>query len=282
MRVVVVGPGVVGSATARRLLHHAELADLVVVGRHGGDDVLDRAGILVLSLGAPARRGLWRPRVWRTAAAAPPGAERGFDVAVLACPPPHRRLAEEAVAEGVHVVSLSQSAEDVGALLDLDGPAREAGCTVAVGAGLSPGLDGLLARRAARHLAGIRDVRVTAWPGRGRPEDGRDGALMLLERAFPQARVVVRHRSPTRSAGVAVKIRGEGVDGAHQSRGGTATGAPGEVAAEAAVWLAAGRCRAGAGSLADLVADPTAFLAPLERSGMRVSGPPGRARASTR
>jgi hypothetical protein len=64
------------------------------------------------------------------------------------------------VQRGIHVVSTSGSVDDVRALLDLDDDARLAGATIVVGAAVSPGLSGLLARHLASRLAGVDELHV--------------------------------------------------------------------------------------------------------------------------
>ena len=73
----------------------------------------------------------------------------GADVVVIASGGAHAPRATELVRAGVHVVSTSGGLDDVRAMLDLDDVARAAGATLVVGAAVSPGLSGLLAR----HLA---------------------------------------------------------------------------------------------------------------------------------
>jgi hypothetical protein len=81
-------------------------------------------------------------------------------VVVLACGGSHADAVGDLVRSGVHVVSTSGSVDDVRALLDLDDEARLAGATVVVGAAVSPGLSGLLARHLAGRLAGVDEFHV--------------------------------------------------------------------------------------------------------------------------
>lgn len=71
-------------------------------------------------------------------------------VAVLATEGPHAARAAELLAAGIDVVSTSGSTQDVRELLDLDDLALSNEATLVVGAAVSPGLSGLLAR----HLTG--------------------------------------------------------------------------------------------------------------------------------
>lgn len=81
---------------------------------------------------------------------------------VLASPGPHATIAAGFVEQGVHVVSLSGSTDDVRGLLDLDDMARGNGASVIVGAAVSPGLSGLLARHLHDRLAECDELHVAA------------------------------------------------------------------------------------------------------------------------
>ena len=151
MRVVLVGAGACGARAGRQLVTLEPPGDLVVV-----DPDAARAERVAASLGEPARMS---DRV-------PPG--RAGDVFLLAGPPGHREVAEAAVAQGAHVVSVADSVADVRALLELDGAARAAAVHVVVGAGFSPGLSCLLAALGARVLEQVYDVHV-AKVGTGGP-----------------------------------------------------------------------------------------------------------------
>ncbi len=88
------------------------------------------------------------------------GADVEAPVVVLARGGAHAEAAGALVQRGVHVVSTSGSVDDVRALLDLDDAARLTGATVVVGAAVSPGLSGLLARHVAGRLAGVDELHV--------------------------------------------------------------------------------------------------------------------------
>lgn len=149
MRAVVVGGGAVGARAARQLLFLGQVDDLAVV-----DTDPKRAAAVVGSLGQPSR----------VAATILPAA----DVVVLACPGPHRALAEQALDAGASVVSVADAEAEVRDLLDLDGRARDAGRHVVVGAGFSPGLSCVLAAHAARSFERIEEIHV-AKIGTGGP-----------------------------------------------------------------------------------------------------------------
>lgn len=76
------------------------------------------------------------------------------DVVVVASPPAHAAVVRSFIAEGRDVVSVSDDLADVRELLHLDEFAKHHGVRLVVGAGLAPGLSGVLAR----HLVGLLDV----------------------------------------------------------------------------------------------------------------------------
>lgn len=88
------------------------------------------------------------------------GPDVGPSVVVLATAGPHAPAAADLVASGAHVVSTSGSIEDVRAMLDLDDTARSTGATLVVGAAVSPGLSGLLARHLVSGLEGCDELHV--------------------------------------------------------------------------------------------------------------------------
>ena len=82
------------------------------------------------------------------------------DIVVLAGPGPHAGPAADLLNRGAHVVSTSGHSDDVRALLDLDPVAKRAGTTLVVGAAVSPGLSGLLARHLAARLPTCDELHV--------------------------------------------------------------------------------------------------------------------------
>ena len=110
---------------------------------------------------------------------AEPAATRRAQIAVLANAEPHAPRAAELLAAGVHVVSTSGSVDDVRALLDLDDAARASGVALIVGAAVSPGLSGLLARRLAGQMTSCQELHIalhgTAGPSCARAHHGALG-----------------------------------------------------------------------------------------------------------
>ncbi len=158
-RIAVVGLGSTGTQTARLL------ASSAIGGLWLHDVDHDRARSLRDSLpsggvGAPTRL------------CGPLGDQA--EIVVLATPAgTHARLARRILAEGRHVVSISDAPGDVHGLLDLDDVARAHGRSVVMGAGFAPGLSCLLARHGANLLDEIEEVSV-AKTGTGGPACARE------------------------------------------------------------------------------------------------------------
>lgn len=96
------------------------------------------------------------------------------DVVVLATAAPHAMSAAQLLAEGIATVSVADRLDDVRALADLDDAARNAGVPLVVGAGMSPGLTGLLARHLASRMATVDEIHIavhgTAGPSCAREQ----------------------------------------------------------------------------------------------------------------
>ncbi len=94
------------------------------------------------------------------------------DVAVLAFPAPHAPTARRLLEAGVAVVSLSDNVDDVRNLLALDSTAANHGTQLVIGAAMSPGLSGLMARMLATRMAEVDEIHV-ALHGTGGPDCAR-------------------------------------------------------------------------------------------------------------
>lgn len=175
MRVILVGAGACGARAGRQLIALEPLDDLVVV-----DIDRSRAEAVAESLGEPAQVAVDAPSA------------RAGDVVLLATPGGHRDLAEAALMQGAHVVSVADAVPEVRALLDLDATARAHDVHLVVGAGFAPGLSCVLAALAARSLEKVDEVHVakvgTAGPACARQHhralggqacDWRDGEWEL-------------------------------------------------------------------------------------------------------
>lgn len=125
-KVAVVGRGVVGQRISRRLPTVIE-----------GVTVIDHD-----------------PRIGRDL---PPD----VDVVVLAHGGPHAEVAQQLVERGVPVVSVSDDLADIRSMVDLDDAAHRAGVPLVVGAGMAPGLTGLLTRLSASRLASCDEIHIS-------------------------------------------------------------------------------------------------------------------------
>lgn len=138
-RVAVIGAGVVGARVARRLPTVVREVEVVPFDPRSG-----------------------RPL--------PPE----IDVAVLAHGGEHAPVASLLLDHGVAVVSVSDDLAEVRALADLDHRAAAAGIPIVVGAGMAPGLTGLLARLLASQLVSCDEIHVaihgTAGPACARQQ----------------------------------------------------------------------------------------------------------------
>lgn len=114
------------------------------------------------------------------------GASRAFErceLAVLAHPGPHAGLAHELLDRGIHVVSVGDGLDDVAELIELHDAAAAAGVAAVVGAGMSPGLSGLLVRHLASTLADIDEIHI-AVHGTAGPSCARQHHRALAGRAI--------------------------------------------------------------------------------------------------
>ncbi|HEX4822142.1 MAG TPA: Gfo/Idh/MocA family oxidoreductase [Acidimicrobiales bacterium] len=149
MRVGVVGAGAVGARAARQLVSSTAVARVLI-----DDEDEGRAAAVVASLGDDQ---------------ASVSDSRDVDVAVLTLPGwEHAVRARELLERGVPVVSVADGIDDVRALLELDGLAREREVSLVIGAGFSPGLTCVLAAHAAASLDQVDEVHI-AKVGTGGP-----------------------------------------------------------------------------------------------------------------
>ncbi len=260
------------------------------------------------------------------------------DVVVLTRPSGVRRAAADALLLGAHVVATTDDPVVVRSLLGLHIEAVERGLTVAVGAGMAPGLGCVLARFSAAGFDTVEELHV-ASAGTGGPAcarahhaslsslavDFHDGSWrrrpggsgrelvwfpepiggadcyrcdradpLLLVPAFPGVRRVTARVAATRRDRTTAWLpmlrrpHPEGLQGAVRAevRGWRHGQARTEVvgiavrpalgaglaAAIVASWAGTGRlARTGAGGLAELVAEPGAFLGALNEAGVHTS-----------
>jgi hypothetical protein len=90
----------------------------------------------------------------------PAPATQPGDVAVLAHPGEHCPVARAFGERGASVVTVGDDIDDAHELIMLDDVFDEAGSTLVIGAAMSPGLSGLLARHLADQLASVDEIHV--------------------------------------------------------------------------------------------------------------------------
>ena len=105
------------------------------------------------------------------------------DVVALCHPEPHHPLAARLVDAGVGVVSLSGLVDDADELLGMHHRAIAARASLVVGAGMAPGLTGLIARHLGQQLHVIDELHVSVH-GTGGPECARSHHEALGARAL--------------------------------------------------------------------------------------------------
>ncbi len=106
----------------------------------------------------------------------------GCQLAILAHPGPHVELASDLVGRGIAVVSVNDELDDVRAMLELDEIAQLNGVPLVVGAGMSPGLTGLLARHLANQMSICDEIHIAAH-GTAGPSCARQHHRALAGRA---------------------------------------------------------------------------------------------------
>lgn len=104
------------------------------------------------------------------------------EAVVLAHGGTHSDVAHHCLERGLPVVSVVDALDDVRALVDLDDMARAAGVPLVVGAGMAPGLSGLLARMLASQMATCDEIHL-AIHGTAGPDCARQHHRALRGRA---------------------------------------------------------------------------------------------------
>ena len=168
VRAAVIGLGAVGARAARQLISTPAVDEIFV---YDADPV--RLAEVGTALGERA-----------VPLAGPEVDGHGVSVVVLATPAGEQLdLVRTHLERGAHVVSLSDSVEDVTALLALDGEARRRGVRLVVGAGFAPGVSCLLVRHGAATFDSIDEVHVAKY-GTGGPACARQHHYALNHNAM--------------------------------------------------------------------------------------------------
>lgn len=150
--IAVVGCGATGSRAARQLSRRSAQTDVVLV-----DDSRSTADSVARAIGASAQATIPEDASLVILAV------RGGD---------HVGLARQCVNNGQHVVSVADAVNDVRDMLELHADAKANDVTVAVGAGMMPGLTDILVRHAAEWLDDLHEVHVAKF-GTGGPDCAR-------------------------------------------------------------------------------------------------------------
>ena len=148
MKIAVVGRGVVGQRVSRRLPTVVENVAVIDHDPRIGRDLPSDVSVVVLVQGGP-----------------------------------HADVAHQMIQRGVSVISVSDDLADVRSLIDLDDSARDAGVPLVVGAGMDPGLTGLLTRLLASKLASCDEIHI-ALHGTAGPACARQHHRALSGRAL--------------------------------------------------------------------------------------------------
>lgn len=158
MRVTVIGMGAVGRRVVEALCADPEVEAVTVVHREPS--------------GLANRLSGWSEKVKLLRGQPGTRLEAAADVTVIAEPAAVRRSAVAALDAGSHVVCPVDDPIDVRQLLELDGRARAAGLTLAIGTAMAPGLSCVLATRLARSFETVDEIHV-AGLGTGGPACAR-------------------------------------------------------------------------------------------------------------
>lgn len=155
-RLAIIGSGATGTRVARQVARSSPDWEITLVD--DGEGVAETAA---LALG---------PSVTASRAESVPA---DATVVVLATRAgSHADLAAAAIAEASLVISVSDSIDDVRALLDLDDQAQAQGCRLVVGAGMMPGLTDVLASHGQQWFDVVREIHVSKF-GTGGPDCAR-------------------------------------------------------------------------------------------------------------
>ena len=145
--VLLEGLGAVGVRTARQLVDTPGVDSLLISARSAA-----RAVEAASALGDRAEAVELRPDDPIPA---------GVDAVVAALPSSLvAGRAERALTAGVPFAATAEDADDISAVLELDGAARKSGLLIAPGCGLAPGLADVLARHAADALDSVDEIDV--------------------------------------------------------------------------------------------------------------------------
>jgi lysine 6-dehydrogenase len=198
MKALILGCGEMAQPAIEDLVRHQVFHRLTVASRHP-----EQAEAFLATL-PPHHLRIETARVDVHDIAALIGLMRGHDAVCNLAGPNYRNaviIARSAIAARVSLVDVSDDWAATLELLDLDQAARDAGVTVLIGLGASPGITNVLARFGADRLDRVDEVR-TSWIMRGSDAGGPALAAHLLyslpDRAFVLEDGVMREVRPFR------------------------------------------------------------------------------------
>ncbi|MFC2141711.1 saccharopine dehydrogenase family protein [Acidobacteriota bacterium] len=159
MRALVLGCGEMGSSAVEDLYHNGEL-DEIIVGTRSTAKV---RGLLESLKGRDTR--IVPEEIEVDDAAALADLMRRADVVINCVGPNYKyevKIAEAAISAKKNLVDINDDFETTFQMLDLDEAAKEAGITIILGMGASPGVNNILVRAAANQLDRVERIH-TAW-----------------------------------------------------------------------------------------------------------------------
>lgn len=166
-RLAIIGSGATGTRVARQVARSSPDWEITLV-----DDGKGVAETAALALG---------PNVTASRSTSIPPKSTVVVLATRAGS--HADLAAEALGKASVVISVSDSIDDVRALLDLDDQAQAHGCRLVVGAGMMPGLTNVLASHGRSWFDVVHEIHVSKF-GTGGPDCARQHHRALKGMCF--------------------------------------------------------------------------------------------------
>ena len=159
MRALVLGCGEMGTSAVEDLYHYGNLDEIIV----GTRSIAKVRGLLESLKGRNTK--IQPEEIEVNHSSALEDLMRRADVVINCVGPNYKyevKIAEAAIRAKVNLVDINDDFETTFRMLDLDGAAREAGITIILGMGASPGVNNILVRAAANQLDQVERIH-TAW-----------------------------------------------------------------------------------------------------------------------
>ena len=176
MKVLVLGCGEMGEEAVRDLCQYGEFDEILVCTR-----TVDKARAILSELEG-GRVKISARHIDLDDDPDLPALMKGFNVVVNCIGPNYKYevpVAKAAIETGVDLVDINDEYETTFKLLELDQQAREAGITLVLGLGASPGVNNVLVRAAANQLDVVEEIH-TAWVMSGSDPGGLALSYHLL------------------------------------------------------------------------------------------------------